>query len=82
MRELIPVVITAIIFLAIGVICLFRPEKVQEYGLKWSDRGIGKINPFLSWMKTKSYILSLRIIGILSVGVFVLALITILRMYK
>ncbi|WP_145025947.1 hypothetical protein [Geobacter argillaceus] len=51
----------------VGIVCLIWPEKVQEYALKCSMQGVGKFNPFLSWMKTRSYIITLRIIGVAAV---------------
>jgi hypothetical protein len=57
----------------VGILCLIWPEKVQEYALKCSIQEIGKFNPFLSWMKTRSYLITVRIIGI--VAVFAVALV-------
>ncbi len=74
--DLIPF-LTGIIFLLIGVICLFWPEKIQEVALKYSAQGLGRYNPFLSWMKTRSYILVVRIIGVIAIMVFLLALVAI-----
>ena len=68
-----------IIFLIIGVICLFWPEKVQEYALKWSSQGLGKFNPFLGWIKTQSYVLALRIIGVMGIGAFILSLLVVFK---
>ncbi len=73
MKENFIPIATGIIFLIIGIICLFWSEKIQEYVLKMSEHGTGKFNPFIEWMKSKSYILSLRIIGVLGIIVFVVA---------
>ncbi len=56
-----------LITLIVGFLCLFWPERVQEYALKWSVQGRGRLNPFLNWMKTRSYIIMLRIIGIAAI---------------
>jgi hypothetical protein len=76
MKEILIVSTSAIIFLLIGLACLVWPEKIQQFGLNYYSRHemIAKYNPFLGWMKTHSYILSLRIIGTLAMGVFVLLL--------
>jgi uncharacterized protein YjeT (DUF2065 family) len=68
---------TGIIFLVIGIICLFYSKKVQKYALDFYDRHktAGALNPFLDWMKTQSYILSLRIIGLVGIAVFILTLV-------
>jgi len=75
MKENLIPVLTGVIFLIIGVACLVWPEKIQEFALKWSAQGLGKYNPFLGWMKTRSYLLMLRIIGVMAIVVFLLALI-------
>lgn len=69
-----PALATGIIFLAIGIACLFWPEKIQQYGLSYYARhqGAAKFIPFLDWMKTDMYVLSLRIIGIGGIAVFIL----------
>ena len=77
-ENLIPLVLGGI-FLIIGFICLFWPEKVQELALKYSVQGLGKFNPFIGWMKTRSYILALRVIGVLALGAFILVLFVITR---
>ncbi len=76
MKEDLIALATGIIFLVIGIICLFCPEKVQQYGLRFYDhhKTAGRLNPFLNWMKTPSYILSLRIIGLIGIAVFILIL--------
>jgi hypothetical protein len=61
-----------LITIAIGIICVMWPEKVQEYALKWSAQGLGKFNPFLDWMKTRSYVAALRIIGLVAIGAVIL----------
>jgi len=75
MKENLIPVLTGVIFLIIGVACLVWPEKIQEFALKWSAQGLGKYNPFLDWMKTRSYLLMLRIIGVMAIAVFLLILI-------
>ena len=72
MKEYLIPILTGVIFLIIGVACLVWPKKIQEYGPKQSDRGLGKYNPFLSWMKTRNYLITLRIIGVLGIIVFLL----------
>jgi len=79
--NLIPI-LTGVIFLIIGVVCLVWPEKIQEFALKWSAQGLGKYNPFLSWMKTRSYFLALRIIGVMAIVVFLLVFVLVFKAQK
>ncbi len=68
--------------LIIAGVCLIWPEKVQEYALKWSGQGLGRFNPFLNWMKTKSYILSIRFVGVLAIISFIFLIIAFFRNTK
>jgi hypothetical protein len=52
----------AAFFLLVGVTALLWPEKIQLYALKHS----AKFSPYLGWMKTRQYIWSLRLIGLIS----------------
>lgn len=63
-------------FLAVGIAALWWPEKIQEYALSFytNAKGLAKWNPFLKWMQTSSYIVSLRIIGVLAILVALVAL--------
>jgi hypothetical protein len=79
--NLIPLIMV-IIFLIIGTMCLFWPEKIQDYALKWAGQGLGKFNPFLDWMKTRSYIWALRIIGVLAIGASLIALFVVIKTQK
>jgi hypothetical protein len=81
MKETAIVLITGIIFLLIGIMCLFWPEKIQEFGLCYYARHkmISKFNPFLGWMKTPGYITVLRILGAVAIGGFVLAILAVVK---
>jgi hypothetical protein len=70
----IPALLTALIFLVVGVVCLFWPRGVQRWGLRFYERrrDAAKYNLFLDWMDTDEYVLSLRLIGLVGVAVFVL----------
>ena len=80
MKNILVVLITGLIFLLISMACLFFPEKIQGYTIDIyrNGKGLAKINPFIKWMNTSQYILSLRIIGILSFLVFCLSLYVVL----
>ena len=58
-------------FLAVGVITLFFPVKVQRWVLRSHESAIGlaKWNPFISYVRSSRYILGLRVIGTLSTAV-------------
>jgi hypothetical protein len=68
MSEVLPILFTGLIFLLIGTVCLFFPKRIQEYSIKSREhaKGLAKFNPFIGWMKTQNYLLSLRIIGVLA----------------
>lgn len=67
-------IIMALLFAVIGHVVLFHSEKIQKYyvGYYESNQNGAKLNPFLNWMKSPNYIMSLRIIGILCILAFVL----------
>ncbi len=66
--------------LVIGVICLFWPKRVQTYALRWASQGpLARLNPFLGWMRTPGYIVSLRICGAYALSMFVLTLVVIFK---
>ena len=68
-------------FLVPGIAGLLWPEKIQEFALKYyaNHPTLVRLNPFLDWMKTKSYIISLRIVGVLSIGAAALILFAMAR---
>lgn len=58
------------IFLCIGIVCMFWPEKIQSYALTHQGpEFVEKLNPFATWMRTRSYVATLRIVGAMSTGV-------------
>ena len=61
-------VFVMIVFLTIGVLCLFWPEKVRQHGLWWSGHRKGRFIPFLKWMRTPSYLLSVRVTGVIAIA--------------
>ena len=67
-------------FLLVGLSGLFWPEKIQAYALEHSAGPLHqKLNPFLAWMRTRQYIWSLRVIGIVSLGAAGLLLVILIR---
>jgi hypothetical protein len=68
-------------FLGVGVLALGWPERIQEYVISFysNAKGLASWNPFLSWMKTPSYVVSLRIVGALAVVSGLLALYALLK---
>ena len=69
-------VLLCLFFFAVGVISLLWPEKIQEYALNLytNAKGLAGWNPFLKWMQTSGYIVSLRLVGALAIlaGLFAL----------
>lgn len=71
-----PVLTTGIIFFIVGLFCLFFPKKIQDYAIRIYEngKGLAKFNPFINWIRKPSYLISLRIIGILSIMIFGLSI--------
>ncbi len=54
----------SVVLLSLGTVSLIWPAKIQQYMLK--SHSVSEYNPFFGWMKTKGYILSLRVTGIIA----------------
>jgi len=54
------------VFVVGGLLGLFRPRQVQAHYLRLNEKNAW--NPFLPWMRTESYVLTLRLVGVLSLG--------------
>ncbi|MHB1167063.1 MAG: hypothetical protein ACYC0N_00800 [Carboxydocellales bacterium] len=63
-------------FASLGFNILFYPERSQKRAIDLYNRNktAAKLNPFLGWMKTKQYIWTLRIIGVVALVVSILLL--------
>ncbi len=68
-------------FFGVGIVALVWPERVQDWMLSFheSGSGIARWNPFLNWMRTSSYIVSLRVVGVLAIGAGCLVLVTLMK---
>lgn len=72
--------ICVVFLLFVGLSGLFWPERVQTYALEHSTSRLHqKVNPLLGWMKTRQYIWSLRVIGVISMAAAVLLLVILVR---
>jgi len=69
-----------LIFLIVGVICVSLPYKIQAFALKLSAQGWAKY--ILNFIKTRSYIVTLRVIGVFSIGVFLFLLVGMITFSK
>jgi len=58
--------ILGIILFIFGIANLFYPHKTQKYALKYYDRHPthAKFNPFIGYMKTPKYLISIRLFGL------------------
>ena len=83
MKENLVPLVSGIICLAIGIVCLFWPKKIQQFSLELYARHewAARLNPFLDWMKTSSYVWTLRTMGVIGIGMFVLSIYVIFRSY-
>ena len=68
-------------FLAGGVIALIWPKRIQTWALAYFNEGPGRAqwNPLRDWMRTSSYVVSLRIVGVLSIAAGCLVLLAAVR---
>lgn len=75
------VVLLCAFFFAAGAAALVWPERIQSWTLTFYDEahGLAKWNPLLDWMRTSSYVVSLRIVGVLSITAGCLALLAVVR---
>lgn len=68
----------ALISFGAGIAGLLFPHTIQAYSLRLYESGrssknpLLRFNPFLGFMKTPSYILSLRLCGIIALGISLL----------
>jgi uncharacterized protein YjeT (DUF2065 family) len=69
--------VLCLFFFGTGVLALVCPERIRDWMLKAYETsvGIGRWNPFVEWVKTSNYLISLRIVGGLSIlaGCFLLS---------
>lgn len=67
-------------FLLIGILCLFRPEKVRDYLVGSAARGTSSVKSYDLSFLLKFYqpLLPYRIFGVLCIGAFLLILYTML----
>jgi hypothetical protein len=56
------------VFAVGGLLGLFRPRQVQAHYLRLHSNEENHWNPFLPWMRTESYVLTLRLVGAPSLG--------------
>jgi hypothetical protein len=75
MKGILMPILTGLIFLILAILCLCFPYKIQQYGLHNSGKGIKKFDPLLPWVKTQSYIWTLRIIGTIFFLIVILSII-------
>lgn len=74
--------ICAVFLLFVGLSALFCPDRIQAYALKHSTGPVQRFNPFLPWMKTRQYIWSLRVIGLMSVVAAVLLFVILVQTFR
>jgi hypothetical protein len=65
----------------IGLIWLLWPKKMQGYALRHCTKFYSWQNPFLGWMKTRSYLVYLRVMGLVFLAAGMIALLFALTSY-
>lgn len=68
-------------FFAIGIAALWWPREIQRWVLSYYEgtSGMAAWNPLLKWMKTPSYVTSLRAVGLLAIAAGALFMLAIVR---
>ena len=61
--EAVELVTFLVVLLALGILCLVWPDRIQQYALK---RSYLWFNPVYEWMKKPSYRVSTRLLGVMS----------------
>jgi hypothetical protein len=74
--------VCAVFFLFLGVSGLFWPHRIQNYALKHSTGPLQRVNPFLPWMRTRQYIWSLRVIGLMSMSAAMLLFVILVQTFR
>jgi protein-S-isoprenylcysteine O-methyltransferase Ste14 len=70
MRPNVGLALVCVGFFLVGIIALGFPNTIQRYGLELYAKTplLARWNPFLSWMRSPGYVISLRLIGVLSLA--------------
>jgi hypothetical protein len=71
------VLVAGVAFLSIiGIVATIWPEKVQSYALRYYERHTlqARLNVFLPWMRTHSYVMVVRLCGLVALGMLVVIL--------
>jgi len=87
MKQIVLASALGLMFLVIGIVCLFWPKRIQQFALDYHPRHkvavfLEKLDLFPDWEKTRGYILSLRIIGVMAIGAFVLLLFVVIQLLQ
>ena len=81
MHSTIATSVIALLLFVVGIVCLIWPRRIQEYVLSMYQGagGLRRYNPFLGWMRTEAYIISLRVVGILAIVSVVLIVLGLIK---
>ena len=68
--------IFGVAYLLVGIVCLLMPERIRTFGLNLYARHSRdeRLKHHMAWMRTPSYIRSLRLVGVIALMGFVLIL--------
>ncbi len=71
-----PVILTGVLFLIVGFLCLLFPYKIQKKFLKLYEENMfmKKVSIKPLWVESSGYIWSLRIVGVIGIAVFLLSI--------
>jgi hypothetical protein len=75
MRPYAAIIGTAVAFGAVGVLATFWPYTIQRWALSSQGTVLARLNPFRGLIASDSYVPVIRGVGIMALGVAVLALV-------
>ena len=81
-REIVMTMLTCITLLPLGVVCLFWPHGVRNYGLEKLAKGRAReFIPFLKWMQAheSQHVWSIRLSGAIALVMVILPLLAFIR---
>jgi hypothetical protein len=79
------IIATGIVFLALGLVCLFWTRDIQRWAVEWYDRldraGFPQSGIFSGYVKSEFYVWVTRFLGLLCLGVGVAMIVTLIRAF-
>ena len=81
MKQFLGTIIMILFFGITGYLSIFYSKNIQKYYVSYYEKNqnAAKLNPFLGWMKTPNYVVTLKFVGILCFTAFILLIFALLK---